>query len=161
MKNTQVEIIKLLVSIVVCQLAGVVGGLATAPAIPVWYAALNKPSFNPPNWLFAPVWLTLYTIMGIAVYLVWRKGFSDPATKTAIIIFVIQLVFNMLWSIVFFGLRSPLAGFVVIMILLSFITLTILRFYRISTWAALLLVPYLIWVTFAAELNFSIYMLNR
>ena len=154
------DILKLVVSIVACQCAGLVGSLFTAPAIPTWYAALEKPAFTPPNWLFAPAWVTLYLLMGIAAFLVWRKGFGQDGIKSALVVFLAQLVLNALWSVVFFGLKSPVAGAVVIVILWVAILFTIYRFSRISRAAAWLLLPYILWVSFAAVLNLSIWVLN-
>lgn len=155
-----VEIVKLLLSLIVCQLAGVVGSVFTTPAIPAWYATLKKPAFTPPNWLFSPVWITLFALMGLSAFLVWRKGLDQEGVKTAVSIFVIQLVLNALWSVMFFGLRSPLAGLVEIVFLWVAILVTILYFWRISIPAGILLVPYILWVSFAAVLNFSIWRLN-
>jgi benzodiazapine receptor len=154
------EFLKLAACIVICQLAGFVGSIFTTPAIPEWYATLNKPSFTPPNWLFAPVWLTLYTLMGIAAFLVWQKALTTPKVKTALGLFAFQLFLNALWSVLFFGLRSPLAGLLEILILWLVILLTILFFVKLSRVAALLLLPYIVWVSFAALLNFSIVILN-
>jgi benzodiazapine receptor len=150
----------LIISIIICQAAGLIGSIFTAPAIPAWYAGLIKPSFSPPNWLFAPVWLILYTLMGVAAYLIWEKGISKKKVKTALIIFAVQLILNSLWSIIFFGWRLPQYAFVEIIALWVFILLTILNFYKISRTAGLLLVPYLFWVSFAALLNYSIFNLN-
>jgi benzodiazapine receptor len=155
-----VKIIKLVLSIIVCQLAGVVGSVFTTPAIPNWYAALKKPPFTPPNWLFSPVWITLFAVMGLSAFLVWRKGWDEEGVKTALGIFVIQLILNALWSVMFFGLRSPLTGLVEIVFLWIAILVTVLYFQRISTTAGILLVPYILWVSFAAVLNFSIWRLN-
>jgi len=151
---------KLIVSIVACQLAGVIGSVFTTAAIPTWYAALAKPPFTPPSWLFAPAWITLYVLMGISASLVWRVGLDQKQVRTALILFLVQLVLNALWSVAFFGLQSPLGGIIVIVLLWVAILLTILRFFRISTAAAALLVPYIAWVTFAATLNAYIYVLN-
>ncbi|MGQ9637249.1 MAG: TspO/MBR family protein [Thermodesulfobacteriota bacterium] len=152
---------KLPLSIILCQLAGVVGSIFTRPAIPTWYQTLNKPTFNPPNWLFAPVWITLYFLMGISLFLVWRKGGELTQVKRALILFFIQLVLNASWSILFFGLTSPLLGFIEILILWLIILLTIQAFAQISTIGAFLLLPYFVWVSFAAVINFSIWFLNR
>ena len=161
MKSTKtVNIIKLVVSILVCQCAGIIGSVFTTPAIPTWYAALQKPVFTPPNWLFAPAWITLYLLMGIAAFLIWRVGLENRRVRTALIIFLVQLVLNSLWSVAFFGMQSPLYGFIVIIILWLAILLTILLFARISAVAAWLLVPYILWVSFASALNISIWVLN-
>jgi len=154
------DIIKLVISIVACQCAGGIGAIFTTPAIPTWYAALEKPAFTPPNWLFAPAWITLYLLMGIAAFLIWRQGLGQKGVKTALIIFLVQLVLNVLWSVVFFGLQSPLYGVVVIVALWMVILLTTLRFFKLSTAAGALLLPYIVWVIFAAALNVSIWVLN-
>lgn len=154
------EIHKLIISVFVCQLVGFFGSIFTTPAIPGWYAALNKPTFTPPNWLFSPVWITLYGLMGISAYLVWNKGWSNRKVRTALILFLVQLILNALWSVMFFGLRSPLAGMIEIVLLWLAILFTLLSFIRVSTIAGILLVPYILWVSFAAVLNFSIWRLN-
>lgn len=159
-KTTLITISKLITSIVICQLAGVIGSLFTRPAIPTWYATLEKPSFTPPNGVFSPVWITLFVLMGIAAFLVWNKGLSDQRVKIALSIFAVQLILNVLWSVMFFGLRSPLAGLIDIVILWIAISLTVLSFFPISRAAGLLLIPYILWVSFAAVLNFSIWRLN-
>jgi len=154
------DIYRLVVSIVACQCAGLIGSIFTRSAIPTWYATLQKPSFTPPNWLFAPAWVTLYVLMGISAFLIWRRGFDDRRTRTALIVFLIQLILNALWSIAFFGLESPLYGVIVIVALWVAILFTLLRFFRISTAAGILLIPYILWVSFAAALNISIFILN-
>lgn len=156
-----IEIIKLGVSIIVCQAAGFIGSIFTTPAIPTWYASLKKPAFNPPNWLFAPVWTTLFLLMGIALFLIWRKGIESHGVKMALIIFLIQLALNILWSVAFFGMRSPLNGLIVIVLLWIAILLTIVHFYKLSSIAGILLVPYILWVSFAGILNVSLFTLNR
>jgi benzodiazapine receptor len=152
---------KLLASVVACQLAGALGAVFTRSAIPSWYAALKKPWFTPPNWLFGPAWVALYLLMAIAAWQVWQKGLPHPGVRAALAAFVGQLLLNALWSPVFFGLRSPLAGAVVIVLLWLAILLTIALFWKVSRPAALLLLPYLIWVGYASALNISIYLLNR
>ena len=149
-----------MISVLVCQTAGAVGSLFTSPSIPTWYASLQKPNFNPPNGVFAPVWTILFLLMGISLYLIWSKGLRDKKVKTAVIIFAIQLILNMLWSFLFFGLQSPLYAFIEIIILWLAILLTITSFYKISKIAGYLLLPYILWVSFAAVLNFSILVLN-
>ena len=155
------DILKLVVSIVACLGAGAIGSVFTRSAIPTWYATLEKPFFTPPNWLFAPAWTLLYILMGIAAFLVWRKGLGNRQVRTTLIVFLIQLVLNSLWSVVFFGLESPLSGLIVISILWVAILVTIIKFFRISRVASVLMWPYLLWVTFAAVLNASIWLLNR
>jgi tryptophan-rich sensory protein len=154
------DILKLLISIVACQSAGLIGSIFTVKAIPTWYAALQKPSFTPPNWLFAPAWGTLYLFMGISAFLIWQRGLGNPQVKRALIVFLIQLALNTLWSVVFFGLESPLYGVIVIVALWIAILLTMLKFFKISAAAFWLLLPYLLWVTFAAVLNISVWILN-
>jgi len=150
----------LLISIIICEAAGLIGSVFTSSAIPTWYAALAKPGFNPPNWVFAPVWAILFLLMGISLYLVWVKGTNAKRAKPALIIFFAQLVLNILWTILFFGLQLPLAAFIEIVILWLFILWAIIRFYQLSKPAAYLLIPYILWVSFAATLNFSIFVLN-
>lgn len=152
--------IKLIIGIIICLLAGYVGSLFTRPAIPGWYAALHKPSFIPPSGVFGPVWTCLYVLMGVALFLVWRAEKYTPRRRAALAVFALQLVLNILWSILFFGLRSPLAGLVDIICLWLTIIMTILLFFRISKSAAALLIPYLLWVSFAAVLNAAIILLN-
>lgn len=154
------SVLRLIIAILICQGAGLIGSVFTVSAIPSWYTNLVKPSFSPPNWLFAPVWISLYTLMGIAAYLVWNKRFDKKKVKTALTPFAVQLALNSLWSIIFFGLRLPWLAFLEIIILWFFILLTVLKFYRISKPAGLLLLPYLLWVSFAAILNLSIVVLN-
>ncbi len=141
-------------------LAGWVGSLATTPNIPTWYAGLVKPSFNPPNSIFPVVWTALYVLMGVAAWMAWRKPAPDDHRRIALAAWVVQLVLNVLWSFAFFGARSPLAGLVVIAVLLVAIVVTILAFRRIDGRAALLLLPYLAWVGFATILNAAILALN-
>ena len=143
------DTLKLVVSILVCQLAGVIGGLFTASSVGTWYTTLTKPSFNPPNWLFSPVWITLYFLMGVALFLVWRQGIQTEGVKIALIVFGLQLALNTLWSLLFFGLKMPLLAFIEIVILWCLILITLLKFLKISRLAGFLLVPYLLWVSFA------------
>ena len=154
------KILKLIISILICQGAGVIGSLFTSPAISTWYATIQKPSFNPPNWIFAPVWTLLFLLMGISLYLIWSKGFKYKETKIAIFIFFVQLILNILWSILFFALQSPLYAFIEIIILWFIILLMIISFYKVSKIAAYLLLPYIIWISFASVLNFSILIIN-
>jgi tryptophan-rich sensory protein len=156
-----VKIIKLIASILICQLAGVIGALFNGTAIKTWYIGIAKPSFTPPAWVFAPVWITLYLLMGISLFLAWSADTDIKIKQTALVLFFIQLVLNTFWSYFFFYLNSPLSGLIEIIILWIFILWTMLRFYAVRPSAALLLIPYLLWVSFAAFLNFSIWQLNR
>lgn len=145
--------------VAICFAAAAVGARFTNPEIAGWYSSIEKPSWTPPNWLFGPVWTTLYLMMAIAAWLVWRRdGFAGAALPLSL--FGLQLLLNALWSILFFGLHRPGAAFVEIVLLWLAILSTALLFWRASAWAALLLLPYLLWVTFAALLNFSIWRLN-
>lgn len=152
--------LKLFISITVCLSVGGISGYLTANEIPTWYATLNKPSFNPPNWIFAPVWTTLYIFMAIALWLVWKSDVSTNIKNTAILVFVIQLVLNFFWSIIFFSLHQLGFALVEIAFMWVFILLCIIKFYPISRTAAYLLIPYLLWVSFASVLNFAIWKLN-
>jgi len=154
------KIIKLVVSIVVCQLAGVIGSIFTVSNITSWYIDLSKPILNPPGWVFGPVWITLYFLMGIALFLVWNKGLDSPFNRNAFILFIVQLVFNAMWSIVFFGMHQLLISVFVIIILWLLIFVNIVQFGKISKPAAYLLLPYIVWVSFASYLNIAIYILN-
>ncbi len=153
--------IKAIASVVICELAGVLGSAFTAPSIPNWYASLAKPQLAPPNWVFAPVWTALFALMGIAAFLVWNKRREEKGVKIALAIFIIQLALNVLWSFIFFGLHSPGAAFIEIIFLWLAILATITSFAKISKPAAWLLLPYIAWAGFAAYLNWSIYALNR
>jgi len=152
---------KLLASLVVCQIAGFIGAVFTTPSISTWYATLEKPALNPPNYLFGPVWTFLFIAMGVALFLIWARAKNDKEKKLAIILFFIQLFFNIMWSIVFFGLHSPLLAIFVIIILLVLIIATTIKFFRLSEAAGILMIPYILWVGFATILNIAIYFLNR
>lgn len=150
---------RFVVSLVMCQLAGIIGTFFTANSISTWYASLNKPSFNPPGWIFGPVWITLYILMGISFYLIWMK--KDKINfKLLSSLFIIQLILNSLWTIIFFGLHSPFFAFIEIIILWIMILLCIILFYKISKKSSYLLIPYLLWVSFASILNFFLWKLN-
>lgn len=152
--------IKLVSSIVICEAAGIIGSLVTESGVSSWYAGIVKPSFNPPSWVFAPVWTALFALMGVALFLLWKRGWETPGIKKAISFFAAQLALNMLWSFLFFGLHSPLLAFIEIIILWCAIIATIAACARVSRPAAYLLAPYLLWVSFAGYLNYTIWMLN-
>jgi tryptophan-rich sensory protein len=143
--------------IVLCLATGFIGGFATQNSIDTWYAALAKPSWNPPNWIFAPVWTLLYIMMGVAAWLVWKTG---DRIGPAMVLFGLQLVFNLLWSLIFFGLRSPGLALIEVVFLWGSVLLTMLAFFGRQTAAGWLFVPYLAWVSFAAILNAAIWWLN-
>lgn len=147
-------------SVIVCLVIGFLSSVVTQSSVNDWYLTLNKPSFNPPNWLFAPVWTTLYVLMGISAGWVWAKGFYHKWVKTALYHFGFQLLLNALWSIVFFGLQSPFWALMVIISLFIMILFTIKWFKLVSKMSALLLIPYAAWVLFAMILNYKIWELN-
>ncbi|HSW97493.1 MAG TPA: TspO/MBR family protein [Candidatus Saccharimonadales bacterium] len=151
---------KLIISVAACELVGVVGIPFTIVSIPTWYTFLSKPSFSPPNWIFGPVWTILYFLMGISLYLILIKGMKKKEIRQSIRFFIAQLVCNFLWSLFFFGLHSPVLGLIDSIFLLSLILLTVKTFYTLSKPAAYLLVPYLLWVSFALILNIAIIVLN-
>lgn len=154
------DVVKVILAIVVSELAGVIGSVFTMPSITGWYAGLTKPAFSPPNWIFGPVWTTLYALMGIAAFLIWRNGLEQRKVKIALGLFIGQLMLNVLWSIVFFGLHSLGGAFVEILFLWLAILATIIVSAKISKPAAWLLVPYILCVSFAMCLNYSISVLN-
>ncbi|HCM36701.1 MAG: TspO protein [Candidatus Wildermuthbacteria bacterium RIFCSPLOWO2_02_FULL_47_9c] len=154
------EILKLVFAIGVCQSAGLIGSVFTAPAIPGWYEQLAKSALTPPGWVFGPVWFVLYTLMGISLYLVWRKRTKEECQCATLGVFFFQLTLNVLWSYLFFGLREPLLGLVGIAALFLAILATVWQFWNVSRAAAYLLVPYILWAGFAAYLNLAIWQLN-
>jgi len=149
----------LLVWIALSLLAGVIGSLFTAHSVTTWYVALAKPSWTPPSWLFGPVWTVLYLLMGLAAWLVWRKGGFAAATAP-LALFLVQLALNATWSVLFFGLRRPGLAFGEIVLLWCFILATTIAFWSRRAAAAYLMLPYLGWVSFALALNLSIWRLN-
>jgi len=153
------DVVVLAVFILVCFGAGAVGSWFTTPALDGWYADLRKPAWNPPNWIFAPVWSALYLLMAVAAWLVWRRAGLRTAGR-ALGLFSVQLILNVAWSGVFFGLRSPAAALVEIVLLWVAIAATIAAFSRASSVASWIMVPYLAWVTFAGALNLAIWRLN-
>lgn len=155
------NLFRFVISIILTLGAGFIGSLTTRQAISTWYVTINKPPISPPNWLFAPVWTILFILMGIAFYLVWNKGISSPGVKTAIVLFLLQLVLNVVWSFLFFGLRSPMTAFIEIIPLWIAILFTIIYFFKVSPVAGYLLIPYILWVSFASILNGWIAILNR
>lgn len=157
----KIKILPLVLSVGVCFLAAGIGSVFTTSAIDTWYTTLNKPFFNPPNWVFGPAWTLLYLLMGISLYLVWIAKTGKERKRQAITFFIIQLSLNALWSILFFGLKSPSAAFIGIVLLWITIFLTIKNFLLISKVAGWLLIPYITWVSFASVLNLSIIILNR
>lgn len=155
--------LKLLISLLIVTLASSLGSLFTVSSIPTWYSILNKPGFNPPSWLFGPVWTILYLMIAVSLFLVWKNKtkIKNNSKKKAYWIFGIQILLNSLWSIVFFGMHQILLACIVIILLWISIILNIFYFYKISKTASYLLIPYLLWVSFASLLNFAIWILNR
>lgn len=153
---------KLIAAIAICFLAAAIGSVFTSSAIPGWYQTIKKPSFNPPSWIFGPVWTILYLLMGLSAYLVWKKEsfFRKNKVNQSLLIFLVQLIFNALWSVVFFGLNDIVGAMAVIVALWFLILATIIQFYKMSKTAAYLLVPYFLWVTFASILNLAIVLIN-
>jgi len=153
------DVCRLFIAIVICLMAGFVGSFYTAQSIPTWYADLAKPVLTPPNWVFAPVWTALYILMGVSLYLVLRDKKKRHATK-GIILFAVQLILNVLWSVFFFGMRNPALALGGLLALLVVLAGTIIVFHKISKKAAWLLVPYLLWLFVATYLNYSVWILN-
>jgi len=151
---------KLIISFIVTFTAVALGSYFTSPSINTWYASLNKPFFNPPNWIFGPMWSILYILMAVALYLVWKKEYAQQEKSKALILYAIQLTLNTLWSVIFFGMREPAIALIDIVLLEIAIILTLLSFKKISPLAAKLLIPYIAWVGFATILNLSIVVLN-
>lgn len=151
---------KLIIAVAVSELAGIIGSVFTTPSIEGWYAEIVKPALNPPAWVFGPVWTILFALMSIAAFLVWKKGLERRDVKIALGIFIGQLVLNTLWLIIFFGLHSPGGALIEIIFFWLAILATIIVFAKISKLAAWLLVPYILWVSFAVYLNYAIWALN-
>jgi len=151
----------LISSIGISQLIGFLGSIVTGSSISTWYPSLTKPAFNPPNWIFGPVWLTLYTLMGISLYLILLKKPRNQKAKFAINLFLIHLLLNFFWSFSFFLIHYLGLSLLIILLLWTMIAYLIKLFYPLNKLASYLLVPYLLWVSFATILNFSIWQLNR
>jgi tryptophan-rich sensory protein len=158
--SQKIKSFKLLTSLLLCLLAGAIGSIFTVSSLQDWYLLLEKPAFSPPSWVFSPVWTVLYILMGISLYIVWEKGLQQRDVKIGLLIFGIQLGLNILWSYLFFGLRSPYYAFIEIILLWLAILLTIIQFRKISKTASYLLLPYILWVSFAMLLNYNLWILN-
>lgn len=155
------RVAQIILFVSVCLLTGAVGSFATRESLNTWYADLTKPFFVPPNWAFGVVWPILYVLMGISVFMIWRKGTGDRQVRVALGLFALQLVLNGLWTPIFFGLRMIALALIEIVVLWMAILVTLLVFRRISRPAACLLLPYLAWVSFAVALNAALWHLNR
>ncbi|MCL4354729.1 tryptophan-rich sensory protein [Patescibacteria group bacterium] len=155
------NILRLIISIAICQSACLIGALFTVSSIENWFNLLNQPSFRPPNWLFGPVWTTLYTLIGISLYWIWTAGTEKKEVKDALKLFAIHLALNASWSIVFFGMHNIFLSLVNIIALWILIVMVMFKFYKINRKASLILLPYLAWVSFATILNYNIFLLNK
>ncbi|HUY69565.1 MAG TPA: TspO/MBR family protein [Candidatus Tyrphobacter sp.] len=153
-------ILSLIVSLGLAYAVGFTGSIFTTPALAVWYASLVKPPLSPPDWIFAPVWTALYTLIAIAAWLIWKKR-AAKGVNSALVIYGLSLVLNLFWSIFFFGLHDPVLGLATIILLLTLIIAITVLFYRLSKMAGLIFIPYLVWVAFATYLNLTIVVLNR
>jgi tryptophan-rich sensory protein len=153
--------LKLVIAVALPVVVGGLSGFATAKGVSDWYPTLVKPSFNPPAWVFGPVWTVLYIMMGVAAYLVWLRGFDSEGVRAALAVFVIQLALNGLWSILFFGMQQPGWALAEIVVLWVAIGATVWLFWRVVPAAGVLLLPYWAWVSFATVLNASLWWLNR
>ncbi|MGD9674579.1 MAG: TspO/MBR family protein [Candidatus Nitrosocosmicus sp.] len=154
------KVLKFIISIIICQSAGIFGSLFTFDSISDWYVTLEKPAFAPPNWIFGPVWITLYFLMGLSLYIVWKDELKSKTRNAFFVVFGIQLILNALWSFLFFGLRSPFLGLLDIILLDIMVIVTIIYAKSISKLAMILLIPYLIWIVFASFLNYVIFLVN-
>lgn len=155
-----INVIKLLGCIALCELAGIIGSVFTFQSVATWFPTLQKPFFSPPNWIFGPVWTTLYLLMGVALYLIWTSAKNNKFRMKAFVAFGIQLILNTFWSIIFFGLHSTFYAVLELVLLCVMIVVTIQYFWKIKPLAAKLLLPYLAWCSFALILNFAIWQLN-
>lgn len=153
-------VLRFVACVVTAELAGALGALFTSSSVSTWYTTLEKPALNPPAWIFGPVWITLYFLMGVAAFLVWQAGMRRREVKLALTAFFVQLILNAIWSPLFFGWQSPLFALIDIVLLLAAIVWAMFLFYKVSRLAAYLLAPYLLWVCFATYLNTAILILN-
>lgn len=150
---------KFVVSLGLCFFVAFLGGMATAPAVSSWYQTINKPVWNPPSWIFGPVWTVLYLLMAISFFLIWKKGVTKK-TKKPLTLFLVQLILNLIWSFIFFGIGNFWLAYAELIVLWVFILATIQSFWKISSTAGWLLIPYILWVSFAGVLNLTIALLN-
>ena len=151
---------KFIIAVFICEAVGIVSGLLTQNEMTTWFSSLNKPSWNPPAYLFGPVWTTLYLLMGISLGLIWKSNAPETQKLRAELTFALQLFLNFMWSILFFKCHSPALAFMDIILMIVTILMTIGRFARMSRLAAWLLIPYLMWVCFATVLNYRIWAMN-
>ncbi len=154
-----IKLVSIFLSVLIAESAGIIGSIFTASSVRTWYVDLIKPLWNPPSWIFGPVWTVLYALMGISAYIVWQER-STSHVRTALFVYGVQLALNILWSAIFFGFKNPQIAFFEILVLLCFIIITTILFWRINVWAGVMLVPYILWVVFASYLNYTIWRLN-
>lgn len=150
---------KLIISILIPLIVGLLGSIFTSSSVDSWYISLNKPSFNPPSYLFAPVWTVLFVLIGISFYFVWSKDFGSNKILT-LGIYSLDLILNLLWSVLFFGLKNPFLAFIEIIILWFTILINIIVFSKVTKISGIMLIPYLLWVSFASVLNYAVFILN-
>jgi benzodiazapine receptor len=158
------NIFKFVISIIVCESVGIIGSFFTFSSVTNWFPMLVKPWFSPPSWLFGPVWIIMYFLMGLSLYIIWNSKAElskQKYRKQFFILFGIQLILNALWSFLFFGLKTPIYGLIDILFIDIVVAMTIIYAYRVSKYAAILLAPYMVWITFATLLNFDIVLLNK
>jgi benzodiazapine receptor len=158
------NIFKFVISIIVCESVGIIGSFFTFSSVTNWFPTLVKPWFSPPSWLFGPVWIIMYFLMGLSLYIIWNSKAElskQKYRKQFFILFGIQLILNALWSFLFFGLKTPIYGLIDILFLDIVVAMTIIYAYRVSKYAVILLAPYMVWITFATLLNFEIVLLNK
>ncbi len=154
------KIVNFVLALGICLLAGYIGSYYTTPEIPTWYAGLNKPDLTPPSWVFGPIWTVLYVLMGLSLYLIVQSGLKNTEVKVGLALFALQLILNVGWSFFFFGQHSTFWGLLTIILVGALLLCTIIQVFRISFAAALLLLPVLVWIIFAAVLNYQIMILN-
>jgi tryptophan-rich sensory protein len=157
----KINIKKLIIALILPQIAGFLGMLFVTPSLDSWYITLNKPVFTPPNWVFAPAWTTLFILMGISLYFVYVTKAKKKSDKLVYItFFYIQLLLNFLWNVLFFGLHNPVLGLIEIILLIFTVGVTIFYGFKIKKVSAYLLIPYILWLCFATALNVGIVVLN-
>lgn len=154
------KILLFVVALGICLLAGYIGSYYSTPEIPTWYESLQKPDITPPSWVFAPVWTILYFFMGLSLYWILETGVRNQDAKLGLILFIFQLVLNVAWSFIFFSLHTTFFSFLIIVMLCAVLICTIVQLFRFSIPAAAILIPYVLWVSFAAYLNYAILILN-
>lgn len=159
--STPRKIIELAAAIILSQSAGLIGSIFTVENVPTWYTTVEKPAYNPPAWVFAPVWITLYCLIGVAAFLVWQRRKESAAAPAALAVFTFQLVINTMWPMIFFGAHAIFLAFLDVLALLILTIIMMYLFAKTDKRAAIILIPYLLWAAFATVLNFNIWLLNR